>query len=65
MSTDVSGNQAARGSGYCPCCGCLTLPEGMPGSYERCPVCHCLDDPVRFTDVEYVTEANEVSLREA
>jgi hypothetical protein len=37
----------------------------MPGSYERCPVCHCLDDPVRFTDVEYVTEANEMSLREA
>ena len=65
MSTDTPGNPAARELGYCPCCGYLTLPEGIPGSYERCPVCHWLDDPVQFTDTDQVTETNEVSLAEA
>lgn len=65
MSTDAPGNPAARELGYCPCCGYLTLPEGKPGSYEVCPVCHWMDDPIQFTDVEYVSDTNHVSLAEA
>ena len=65
MSTETPGNPAARELGYCPCCGYLTLPEGTPGSYERCPICNWTDDPIQFTDTEYVSEANKVSLSQA
>ena len=65
MSTDTPGNPASRELGFCPCCGYRTLPEGQPGSYEVCPVCHWLDDPVQFGDDEYVSDTNHVSLQEA
>ncbi len=63
--TDHPGNPAARELGYCPCCGYLTLPEGQPGSYEVCPVCHWMDDPLQFADSDYVSDTNHVSLKEA
>ena len=65
MSTETPGNPAARELGYCPCCGYQTLPEGRPGSYEMCPVCHWLDDPIQFGDAEFVSDTNHVSLTEA
>ena len=65
MATDTPGNPAARELGYCPCCGYLTLPEGPPGSYEVCPVCRWMDDPIQFADPEYVSDTNHISLREA
>lgn len=55
-------NPASRELGYCPCCGYRTLPEGPPGSGERCPVCHWVDDATQFKDPESVTETNAVSL---
>ena len=55
----------SRELGFCPCCGYRTLPEGQPGSYEVCSVCHWLDDPVQFGDDEYVSDTNHVSLQEA
>lgn len=65
MGPEHPGNPAARELGYCPCCGYLTLPEGAPGSYEVCPVCHWMDDPLQFADEEYVSDTNHVSLRKA
>lgn len=65
MSSDQPGNPAARELGYCPCCGYCTLSEAQPGSYEVCPVCHWMDDPIQFSDVEYVSDTNHVSLRTA
>ena len=59
------GNPAARELGYCPCCGYLTLTEAQPGSYEVCPVCHWMDDPIQFADEEFVSDTNHVSLRRA
>lgn len=58
------GNPAARELGYCPCCGYQTLPEGEPGSYEVCPVCDWLDDPIQFGDEEFVSDTNHVALQE-
>jgi hypothetical protein len=63
--SEQPGNPAARELGYCPCCGYLTLTESQPGSYEVCPVCHWMDDPIQFSDVEYVSDTNHVSLERA
>jgi len=65
MGSETPGNPAARELGYCPCCGYLTLPEGQPGSYEVCPICHWMDDPIQFSDAEYVSDTNHISLRQA
>jgi hypothetical protein len=65
MSTDTPGNPASRELGYCPCCGYQTLPQGKPGSYDVCSVCHWTDDPTQFRDPEFVSDANHVSLTEA
>ena len=65
MSTETPGNPAARELGYCPCCGYLTLPEGQPGSYDVCPVCHWTDDPGQFADTRAVSESNPHSLKQA
>jgi len=62
---DPRGNPAARERGYCPCCGYRTLAPGPPGSYERCPVCDWLDDPIQFGDPEFVSDTNHVALAEA
>ena len=65
MATHSPGNPAARELGFCPCCGYRSLPEGPPGSYEVCPVCHWLDDPIQFGDEDYVSDTNHVSLSAA
>jgi len=65
MSIDDPGNPAARELGYCPCCGYRTLPEGKPGSYEVCSVCHWLDDPDQFGDTECTADGNSVCLSTA
>ena len=62
---DGLGNPAARELGYCPCCGYQTLPPAQPGSYDRCPVCDWLDDPIQFGDPEFVSDTNHVTLSEA
>lgn len=49
----------------CLCCGCRTLSEAPPGTYEICPVCFWEDDPVQAKDPTYRGGANEVSLVEA
>lgn len=64
MSEGRPGNPAARELGYCPCCGYLTLPEGKPGSYEECPVCGWIDDPLQFADEKHAGE-NDVTLAQA
>jgi len=65
MASEEFGNPAARELGYCPCCGYRTLSEGQPGSYEVCAVCHWIDDPIQFSDTEYVSDTNHVSLQAA
>jgi hypothetical protein len=65
MSSEKPGNPAARELGYCPCCGYRTLTEAQPGSYEVCPVCDWMDDPIQFGDVEFVSDTNHVSLARA
>jgi len=65
MATERPGNPAARELGYCPCCGYQTLPEGPPGSYEVCEICYWMDDPLQFADVDYESDTNHISLREA
>jgi hypothetical protein len=65
MSTETPGNPAARELGYCPCCGYLTLSEGVPGSYEVCPVCHWTDDPVQFVETQSINDSNPHSLETA
>ena len=49
----------------CVCCGCKTISEPTPGTYEVCPVCGWEDDPVQAEDPDYAGGANEVSLNEA
>ncbi len=65
MESKRPGNPAARELGYCPCCGYLTLSKSQPGSYEVCPICHWMDDPIQFSDEEYVSDTNHISLRSA
>jgi hypothetical protein len=59
------GNPASRELGFCPCCGYRTLPADQPGSYEVCPVCDWIDDPVQFHNTGYVSDTNHVSLSDA
>jgi hypothetical protein len=49
----------------CLCCGCRTLTEAPPGTFEICPVCFWEDDLVQAKDPTYRGGANEVSLAEA
>jgi hypothetical protein len=64
-SMEPDGNPASRELGFCPCCGYQSLPEDQPGSYEVCPVCDWMDDPVQFHNPAYVGDTNHVSLTEA
>lgn len=63
--SDSPGNPASRELGYCPCCGYRTLSAAPPGSYEVCPVCDWMDDPLQFRDADHVSDTNHVSLAEA
>ena len=49
----------------CPCCGCLTLLDRPPGTFEVCPVCFWEDDEVQFRNPTQAGGANSVSLVEA
>jgi isopentenyldiphosphate isomerase len=62
---DLDGNPASRELGFCPCCGYRTLSADQPGSYEICPVCDWMDDPVQFHNDDYVGDTNHVSLATA
>lgn len=62
---EPAGNPASRELGFCPCCGYQTLPEDQPGSYEVCPVCDWMDDPIQFHNLSYVGDTNHVSLSDA
>lgn len=46
----------------CPCCGCRTIAEEPPGTFEVCPVCDWEDDAVQAVDPTYAGGANRVSL---
>ena len=48
----------------CPCCECFTLKE-QPRTFEVCPVCYWMDDPLQFSDPNYVRPTNQLSLNEA
>ncbi|MEO1243187.1 MAG: CPCC family cysteine-rich protein [Pseudomonadota bacterium] len=49
----------------CPCCGCLTLREPDPGSFEICEVCFWEDDKAQYSNPDYRGGANGPSLNEA
>ena len=49
----------------CPCCGFLTRPREVPGSFAICPVCRWEDDNLQFADPTYASGANRISLNEA
>ena len=49
----------------CLCCGCRTLAEAPPGTFDICPVCFWEDDKVQAQDPSYRGGANVVSLTEA
>ena len=48
----------------CPCCRYYTLKE-HPDSYEICPVCFWMDDPIQSHDPDCVRPTNRMSLKEA
>lgn len=48
----------------CPCCGYFTLKE-QPRTYEVCPVCFWIDDPIQFDDPDRIRPMNKMSLNEA
>jgi hypothetical protein len=49
----------------CLCCGCATLGEQPPGTFEICPVCYWEDDNVQAKNPTLGGGANKVSLEEA
>lgn len=49
----------------CPCCGYYTFTKPPTGEFENCPVCCWFDDLESLYDVNYVSEATGISLREA
>jgi hypothetical protein len=49
----------------CPCCGCKTLDEPPPHSFEVCDVCLWQDDGQQFDRPDLRGGANSVSLNEA
>lgn len=49
----------------CPCCGCLTLSEQPPGTFEICPVCNWEDDAAQAANPTLEGGANRVSLEQA
>jgi hypothetical protein len=51
-----------HGRWSCPCCGCFTLREKPPGTFEICPVCDWEDDPAQFEDPTLDGAANAESL---
>lgn len=61
----MSGRESSNGRHPCPCCGCLTLSEPPPGTFEVCPVCFWEDDASQFTDATQEGGANRVSLAQA
>ncbi len=69
MLATVPVSEIARApKGYrraCPCCGCRTLGDLCPGSYEICPVCFWEDDFTQFESPELSGGANRVSLAQA
>ena len=49
----------------CECCGCYTLKEEPPSTYEICEVCYWEEDYVQNKDPDFPGGANEVSLNQA
>ena len=49
----------------CLCCGCLTLPERPPGTFNICPVCWWEDDTAQDHHRNRRAGTNRVSLQEA
>ena len=49
----------------CPCCGYYTFEHLPMGEFDNCPVCCWLDDIQCLKDLDYVSDALGVSLRQA
>ena len=49
----------------CPCCGYFTYNEQPSGTYDICPVCFWVDDPIQLIDEYYAGGANKVNLIQA
>ncbi len=65
ITAPVPPRKGAHGGWSCPCCGCFTLGEEPPGTFEICPVCWWEDDSVQFADPDYAGGANAPCLRRA
>lgn len=65
ITAPVPPRRGAHGGWSCPCCGCFTLGEEPPGTFEICPVCWWEDDSVQFADPDFEGGANGPSLRSA
>jgi cysteine-rich CPCC protein len=61
-----AGEHTAAGLRYaCPCCDLLTLTDPPTGTFAICPVCRWEDDNVQYEDLDTLSGANAVSLRQA
>ena len=60
-----SARRAVSGAWSCPCCGCFTLEQEPPGSFQICAVCRWEDDRAQLEDVDREIGANDVSLASA
>jgi hypothetical protein len=65
ITAPVPPRRGASGRWSCPCCGCFTLDEEPPGTFQICPVCWWEDDRVQFDDPDFAGGANAPCLRRA
>ncbi|MBX7194805.1 MAG: hypothetical protein K1X94_22310 [Sandaracinaceae bacterium] len=65
MFTPVAPRKGPAGRWTCVCCGCFTLEEEPPGSFQICPVCWWEDDPTQYADPDLPDHANQPSLMHA
>jgi hypothetical protein len=65
VTAPVPPHRGANGRWSCPCCGCFTLDEEPPGTFQICPVCWWEDDRVQFDDPDFAGGANAPCLRRA
>jgi hypothetical protein len=65
ITAPVPPREGVHGRWSCPCCGCFTLVEEPPGTFQICPVCWWEDDSVQFADPDFEGGASAPCLRSA